>query len=295
MQAEELLQTLTDDELKRRANHCFLQAEDTSLYKRPSPEERLRFLTEADFYLKALIWRQDARKADRDKKEAEERADRDRKRENRHFWIELIVIGILIGAELYFSIHYGRLGLSEGRQQAAILQKMNKNTEDTAVQIQRAADAMTAILQVLQADRADRAKKPSPALYVGNIPIDKATVRPTVPNGPTQSSARFDLLLKNEGDASLNTSEIHALVPEGINFYLSTLPTVPEYEEPSKPGTRSMSYAVPLTPVGKSLRIDCQISAPKGHAPFKVAFTITSPQLQAVTPLGSLTVLPPKP
>jgi len=54
-----------------------------------------------------------------------------------------------------------------------------------------------------------------------------------------------------------------------------------------------MSYAVPLVPVGKNLRIHANIWAPKGHASFSAAFTITTPQLQAVTPFGSLTVLPP--
>ncbi len=217
--------------------------------------------------------------------------------ERREQRLETVEIGVvaLITIEIFLSLYFGFRAISDGRQQDAILQQMNKNTADTALQIQRAADATTASLEILRQERADRAKKPSPALYVGNIPIDKATIRPTVPNGPTQSIARLDLLLKNEGDAPLSTSEIHALVPEGINIVLSPVPPVPEYEEPSKPGTRTTSYWVPLTPVGKSLRIDCQIFVPKGHAPFKVTFTITTPQLQAVTPLGSLTVLPPKP
>lgn len=112
------------------------------------------------------------------------------------------------------------------------------------MQIQRAADAMTATLQVLLADRADRlaqlARKPRLALYVGNVPIDKAAVRPTVPNGPSQFIARLDLLLKNEGDAPLSASEIHALVPDDTNIDLSPLPPAPEYGAPSKSATRTL-------------------------------------------------------
>ena len=68
-----------------------------------------------------------------------------------------------------------------------------------------------------------------------------------------------------------------------------------EYELPSKPATRTLSYTIPLVPVGKTLRISSVIYAPKGHAPFKMTFTLTSAQLQLVVPLGSFTVIPPKP
>jgi len=279
--ALDLLKT-SDVELLHRADACLRQA-GSALDTPPNYIDdavRLRLFLEAHSYLSEILRRR-----------AEKAAADDRTREHRRFLTELFVIGGLIVVEIVLSV----LGFREGRQQEAILKQMNKNTQDTALQIQRAADATTASLEILLQDRADRAKKPNPALYVGNIPVDKATVRPTVPNGSTQSIACLDLLLKNEGDAPLSTSEIHALVAEGINIALSPVPPVPEYEEPSKPGTRTMSYAVPLTPVGKSLRIDCQIFVPKGHTPFKVAFTITAPQPQAVTPLGSLTVLPPKP
>lgn len=281
----------TEEDLLAKADECLSRA-GSALDQPPSDIDsithtpkyddfsQLRLFLEAQSCLGEVLRRR-----------ASQTAEEDRKREHRRFLTELLVIGGLIVVEIVLSV----LGFREGRQQATILKQMNKNTEDAALQIQRAADATTASLEILRQERAERAKKPSPALYVGNIPIDKAKVRPTIPNGPSQSIARFDLLLKNEGDAPLSTSEIHALVPEDINIYLSPLPSLPEYEEPSKPGTRTVSYAVPLTPVGKSLRVDCQILVPKGHATFKATFTITTPQLQAVTPLGSLTVLPPKP
>lgn len=229
--------------------------------------------------------------AELNRREAIETDNRDRNRENRHFWIEIgltILVVFLIGAELYLSVHYGRLGLKEGQQQAAILEDMKRSTAATA-------SLQTETLELLRKQEVDRAKKPRLALYLGNTPIDKATVHPTIPNGPTQSIAHLDLFLKNEGDAPLGASEIHALVPEDTNIDLSPLPPVPEYEEPSKPATRTLSYAIPLVPIGKPLRIRSAIFVPKNHTPFRVTFTLTSAQLQAVAPLGSLTVLPPKP
>src|SRR5260370_32237141 len=100
MRAEELLETLTDDELKNRANLCYLEAEDNSLYKLASPEDKLRPLTQADVYLKALIWRSDARVARRD------------------FWMEVGVM-VLIGVEIVLSV----VGLWAGYQQGKILDK----------------------------------------------------------------------------------------------------------------------------------------------------------------------------
>src|SRR5258708_601814 len=142
---------------------------------------KLRLLLEAQSCLAEVI-----------RKRAEQAAERDRKREARHFWIEFgltIIIIALIGWEIH-----------EGRQQAAILQKMNKNTEDTAVQIQRAADATTASLQILREEEAERAKKPKLALYLGNAPIDSASVRLTV-TGSSHDMASIDLLLRNRGNA----------------------------------------------------------------------------------------------
>jgi hypothetical protein len=89
MGAQELLETLTDDELKKRANECFIQAENTNFYL-----ERQGLLTEAAFYLNALIWRSDARVARRD------------------FWMEVGVM-VLIGGEIVLSV----VGLRAGYQQ----------------------------------------------------------------------------------------------------------------------------------------------------------------------------------
>jgi hypothetical protein len=92
---------------------------------------------------------------------------------------------------------------------------MNKNTKDTAAQIQRAADAMTQTLQVLQADRADRLaqlnKKPEFAINVGRVPILKAHATLT-PTQETDTSVTYHLDLWNRGDVTANKLYFRALV-----------------------------------------------------------------------------------
>src|SRR6266581_4319397 len=150
----------TEEELIKIANACHDRA-GSALQVPPQNVDdftRLRLFLEAQLCLTEVI-----------RKRAEQTAKQDRDTEHRRFVIELVLtvlIVLLIGAEIGLSIHYGRLGLSEGRRQAAILDQMNKNTKDTAEQIQRAAEAMTASLEILRQERDERAKKPRLALYV---------------------------------------------------------------------------------------------------------------------------------
>lgn len=135
MRAEELLETLTDDELKNKANGCFIQAENTNLYLKLRPEEKQGALAEANFYLSALAWRSDARVARRD------------------FWMEVGVMA-LIGIEILLSL----IGLWVGYQQGKILEKqttalihMDTSTAATAktlTSLQSAVESMNATLQM---------------------------------------------------------------------------------------------------------------------------------------------------
>lgn len=110
----------TDEELLTIANGCLNQA--GSAASGPSPVKadltKLRLFLEAQLCLSEVI-----------RKRADQAAQRDRDRENRHFWIEIIVVAVLIAGELAVSIYYGRLGVREGKEQAVILDQMNKNTE----------------------------------------------------------------------------------------------------------------------------------------------------------------------
>lgn len=274
--ARQLLEELHEEELHATASDITFKSM-TALHN---------FLQSQSCYAE-LTRRRAIERAERDKQEAEDRANRDRGRENRHFWLEIgltIVIIALIGWEIY-----------EGRQQAALLHQMNKNTADTALQIQRAADATTASLEILRQERAERGKKPSLALYVGNLPIDKATVRLAGRPEYPQVTTSFDLLVKNVGDAPLSTSRLHALLPQEIGLDVERLITVPEFEAPARPRTQRVTLQLPLLPVGDTVRLHMIIYAPKGHPAFKIPFTLDASELQAVASLGSLTVLPLKP
>lgn len=275
MRAEELLETLTDDELKNRANGCLIQAEDTNLY----PEQRQGILTEAAFYLNALSWRSDARVARRD------------------FWMEVVVM-VLIGLEIILSV----VGLWAGYEQGKVLDKqttalmhMDTSTAATADSLQTLVAAQDASLKILQQEQAERAKKPRLALYLGNILLDKAAVHLTALKGQVQTVAYLDLLLKNEGDAPVSTFRLHALVPAEIVFETDRLLTVPESEPPATPKTNRVTFQLAPFPAGQVVRIHVRIFVPNGHSPFKIPFTVDALELQAVAQLGSLTVLPPKP
>ena len=244
-----------------------------------STEALLYFLQSQSCYAE-LNRREAIRRADRDKKEAEERADQDRKRENRHFRIELIaelVIIALIGWEI-----------RAGGQQAAILEDMKTSTAATA-------KLQTETLELLRKQEADRAKKPRLVLYVGNTPIDKATVRLTSVAGNPQDMASLDLSVKNLGDAAVSAFQLHMLTPAGAGLIVQGFGIYPEFGPPLPRNAQRWTLQLPQLPVGETKSIQAQVHVLKGHAAFKVAFTADAPELQAVIPLGSLTVLPPQP
>jgi hypothetical protein len=279
MRAEELLETLTDKELKTRANLCFLEAENTSLYEQAGPEEKLRLLAEADFYLKALICRQDARVAHRD------------------FRMEVGVM-VLIGLEIVLSV----VGLWVGYQQDKILDKqttalmhMDTSTAATSDSLQKLVAAQDSSLKILQQEQTERAKKPRLALYVGNTLLAKAAVHTTALKGQVQTMVSLDLLLKNEGDAPVSTFRVHALVPAEIVFEPDRLITVPESDQPVNAKTHRVTLQLAPLPAGQMVGIHVVIFVPNGHSAFKIPFTVDALELQAVAPVGSLTVLPPKP
>jgi len=279
MRAEEL-DNFSEGELLAKANGCFIQAENLDRQLARNDSERLRLLLEAQFYLTAVTRKRDERVARRD------------------FWMEVAVIA-LIGAEILLSIIFGILAIREGREQAKVLDHMDQSASATADAMKAARDSLKLLaddqaksLGILQQEQADRARKPKFALYLGNVPIGNATIH-LAARGEEEPSVRFDLTLKNEGEAQANDSELHLLVPDGVFINCSVLPPLREYE-PSKPGTRGFTYEVPVMPAGKTLRINTEIMAPKGSPPFKVTFTIVTAQLKTVVPMDSLTVLPPK-
>jgi hypothetical protein len=281
---------MSEEELLTRADECLKRA-GSALEVLPQNFDdfaRLRLFLEAQSCLSEVLRRQAERTADQDRKRNEKIAKRD-------FWMEVVVM-VLIGLEIILSV----VGLWTGYEQGKVLDKqttalmhMDTSTAATSDSLQKLVAAQDASLKILQQQQAELAKKPRFALYLGNLPIDKGPLHlPDVAAGQSQAIANLNLGLKNEGGVPASPSEIHILVPEGVFFNL-TLIAMQELE-PSKPGTRIFTYAVPLLPAGKTLRISGSVGAPKGHGSFKATFTVTTPQLQTVTPLGSLTVLPPR-
>jgi hypothetical protein len=281
MRAEELLETLTDDELKNRANLCFLEAENKSLYMLVTPEEKLRLLTEADFYLKALIWRHDTRTAERD------------------FRLEKLVIS-LISAEIVLSLIFGFVGLWEGWQQdktlerqVAVLGHMDTSTAVTSDSLQKLVTAQAASLKILQTEEADRlaqlAKRPELILYVGHVPLAKAR-GPLKPTQETDTSATFDIVLKNAGEATADKVIWRALAPLDVNIFSNPMPT-PGNDLPDRPVRAFLYFQDLIAPKGYT-EVSITFVFPKGHPPFRVTFNASSPQIIGETPLGVLPITP---
>jgi hypothetical protein len=274
MRAEELLQTLTDEQLKDKANFSFLKAEDTSLYNQASPEEKLRLLTEADFYLKALVWRHDDRIARRD------------------FRLEVAVI-VLISLEIILSIVFGVIAIREGRDQSKVLAHMDQSTAATANSLQKliaAQDASLKIIQKVEADRvAQLAKRPKLILYIGHVPLAKAR-GPLKPSQETDNSATFDIVLRNAGEATANKVIWRALVPPEVTAFSQPLPT-PGNDLPDRPVHAYLYFQDLIAPKGYT-EVTVTVLFPKGHAPFAVTFNASSPEIIGETPLGVLSITP---
>ena len=283
---------MSEQELLTRADKC-LERADSALEVPPShfdEHTRLRLFLEAQSCLAEVLRRQAERTADQDRSRNEKIANRD-------FWMEVGVM-VLIGIEIILSV----IGLRAGYQQGEVLDKqttalmhMDTSTAATSDSLQKLVAAQDASLKILQQEQAERAKKPRLTLYAGNIPLERASIHPKPRTGSAQTVASLDLLLKNEGDAPVSTFRLHALVPGDVILESNPLLTVPEYE-PSTPraGHIVTLQLAPLT-AGQTVRTHMEIFVPNGHALFKIPFTVDALELQAVTPLGSLTVLPPKP
>lgn len=84
-----------------------------------------------------LARRQDLRRAERESTEALERSERDRTRENCHFWTELFVIGVLILAEIGLSLYFGCRAIHDAKEQAKVLAHMDDSAAETAKAMQR--------------------------------------------------------------------------------------------------------------------------------------------------------------
>jgi len=284
-----------EKELIKIANECHDRAGSALQVPQQNIDDfiRLRLFLEAQLCLTEVI-----------RKRGDKAATHDRDRENRHFWIEIgltVLIVLLIGVEIALSVHYGRLGLSEGRQQAAILDQMNKNTRDTGAAIQEAttnlrtlADEQTQSLKILQRQEADRlahaAKIPHLVLYVGNTPVAKVN-GPLKPSQGAGGNVILDLVLRNVGDAPANKLILRAQVPRK-DVWINPGPTWTTASDlPDSPGRTFISYVDSLRPTNY-ITISTAIGAPNGAPAFRVTFSAESDETRTATPLGVLTITP---
>jgi len=312
MRAQELLDTLSDEDLKNKANECFIEAEKTNVKLGAGASERQRLLTEADFYLRALVWREDARVAVRD------------------FRLEKIVI-VLISIEIALSLIFGGFAIYEGIEQSVALDHMDTSTAATATAMQSAQQALQTLkvdqeksldrlkdmndnlqasmkatgrmatatqtqLAILRQDQAERAaiqsKKPKLILYVG--PNHTNLSQPGIPTPPrevTDTSVTFDFYLTNEGTATATKVELRAQVgATGV-----TIETPSPHQQIIEPvGSLTHTFLIDFDFLRKNTQIPTTITFryTKGQAAFPVTFTVDADQIDTGTPLGQFWVEP---
>jgi hypothetical protein len=309
MRAEEL-DNLTEKELLASANGCFARAETTVLYLKPSPEERVRLLLEAQFYLTAVARKRDDRVARRD------------------FWMEVAVI-ILIGLEIVLSL----AALREGAQQSKVLDHMDQSAAATASAMKLATASLQTLaddqgkslarlndmnnslqaslsrtgtmasttrkqLEVLQKEQADRqaqlAKKPKLALYIGAVPANTALTVNLPVREQTDTTITLDLNLTNEGDATANQVALRAVVAAkdvALQASLYTERTV----EPADSTQHTFIIQVAPLHARVTVPMTATFTFPKGQPKFKVTFSIDANEIETGTPLGTIELAPRKP
>lgn len=283
---------MSEQELLARADEC-LERADSALMVPPShfdEHTRLRLFLEAQSCMAEVLRRQAEQTAERDRKRNEEIADRDLQIAKSALKMEKGVIW-LISVEIVLSLGFGGFGIYEGIKQSRVLDRQLAVLSHSDQKLVTAQDAS---LKILQEQQAEHAKKPKLALYVDDIPVNRASVQLKPRTGSVQDAAPLDFLIKNEGDAPVSTFRVHAVVPKDVVIFSEQLLIMPEAEPPPSPKTYRVTIQLPLLPAGETARIHTEIYVPKGHSPVKIPFTADALELAAVAPLGSLTVLPPK-
>jgi hypothetical protein len=288
--AEEFLKA-SDDELLTRADEC-LKRSGTALDVAPmylDDAVKLRLFFEAHSCISEVVRRQAERTAERDRERNEQIALRD-------FWMEVVVI-LLIGLEIVVGIYEGRRQGAVLDQQVAVLRNMETSTANTAKALQQAtislanlAKAQDESLRIFQEEEADRAKKPKLTLYIGHIPLAPGRENTIKPRQQSDSTATFDMVLRNVGEANANRITWRVLVP--LDVAVNSTPTpIPGYDLPDRPVHAFLYFLDLLTPKGYSAASITFFFA-KAHAPFQVSFNESSAEMAGETPLGSLKVVP---
>jgi hypothetical protein len=228
---------LTADELATLSRQFFADAQRPNPHLAGGYDLKLRFTLQAQFF-----------QAEAARKRSEEQAEKKDKRDNTRYWVGLGIelgVALLIGIEIYLSIHYGRIAIREGREQARVLQNMEASSAQTATAMnqataelkrladeqKKAADRLQEMsdniqvstgaarnqLRILKEEQADthaqRSKKPRLTFVLDGTEIDpRNTTFILSPHHQTETSASLDALLSNHGDATAHSLVFRVVV-----------------------------------------------------------------------------------
>jgi hypothetical protein len=223
--------------------------------------------------------------------------------------VETVEIGVvaLITLEILLSFIFGAIGIYEGLKQGEALDRMARSTADTAATMQTVRDELKSLAadqaktrEILQQQEADRlaqaAKKPKPVLYVGHVLLAKPH-GPLKPSQESDTSAIFDFVLRNVGDANANKVTFRVLVPPdagGVSSNTSFFPIYPASDLPDRP-VRAFLLHVDSLRAKNYVQFSLTFVFPKSHPPFQVMFNVDADEIETDTPLGTFMITPRKP
>jgi hypothetical protein len=310
-------QNKTREELLQMADECFVEME--TLY----PQElRAGKLLQAQFYINEIAYRenQTARKEDA-------RISR------RDFWLEVLVIVLILG-ELIVSVAAIRLGIRDAGKQAEILGHMDASTALTAAAAKEQATQLAQLteqqrkslealghmnnelqgslrktsemaeatgkqLKILQDEQANRLaeqeKKPKLALFVGDTPLNSTASVPLIPKEQTPTKTVFNLRLQNDGDAAATQGLLRIIVfGKDVSLDCSS-----QFQHMYEPDSNSPQHVIlvpfeRLRPHGIIL-MSLTANYPAGQATFPIYINVDANEIPVATTLGAFNVTPPKP
>jgi hypothetical protein len=311
------LRDLPEEELRRVARENF-----EALQRRQSAAVDTALALTAQLYMGEL-----------DRRQNEATSSRDLELAKRSHTMEVWVI-ILIGIEILLAGGSFAYGIHEGNKQLEVLKQLNvstaataNNSETQANRLKTLADeqaqsldslqkmndqlqtslqttikmevAMQKQLRILQDEQARRlaeqAKKPKLEVFVGQSPL--VSIVPNLPLVPTEftiSKAVWDISLRNSGSAPATRGLLRIIAFDKDVTLDCSFPHQQIHE--GKPNESQHAMLVPfevLRPNGNIL-MSVIANYPAGQPQFVLLFNVDADEIPVATPLGVITVTPPK-
>jgi hypothetical protein len=302
-------------ELLQLADECFAKMEVRGVQEQPA------LLLQVQYYLQEVARRHDAKVARRDFR-------------LELLVIALILLEVIIGiAGIVYGIREGNEQAAILSQMnasaaatAATIADVRKASSDQAARLKALADeqtesldslgqmndklqaslkqtgnmtaAMHEQLRILKEDQASRqaqlAKKPKLELDAGIVPLNTFFAVPIKAREVKEQMAKYDVYLKNLGDATATKGTLRVIIFAKDPSLESNAPVQRPYEEPD---STTHTFLMPFDYLRPGVTIPMSITFiyPRGQQPFTVMFNVDVDELPAATPLGSITIKPPKP